>query len=482
MKFRPIFLLSLIFLVASCGGNDTPITPEPPAPVLRVMTSSLSFEGEGGIDDITFNTNTNWTVSSDVDWVKFSPGSGIGLDTDQGIKITVGSNNGPARNGKITIKAGTLSQDVQVSQKEGKDDGIKSVTISQFKALKDDEVTWYRLTGVIISISKETYGDMYIYDDTGQLYVYGMAPEKDGANEDFHTLGLKAGDRVTFVAHRKTYNGVDETDKAYYERHTSGSYPGFTASSTKAGWLELPATSDSDGLVFISHLNDNGTRNFSVYFDKEARVSRWSCYPYVYKQGGTGRNNDPYAYDPLIGTEFQADLTKSYQDRTINGVEYVRGHMTPSNDRSGRANYDLFLSTNIMPQSSTLNSSVWGSIEITMHDKWSKNCDTVYVVTGTYFEKDKEMYVTDNSVEKLKIRVPNGIYKAFLAHTTGGDYHAMGVYFDNVNNSNKDFKKDMSISIDQLEEKVGVDLFVNLPDDIEKRVEAEKPSETSLWW
>lgn len=479
MKFRSIIIIAAAILVAACGKPEpTPVEVQ----YLNVVTSSLSFDGDGGSSNITFNTNANWNATVSGDWLTISMGSGIGMDTDQSIKVTAKSNNGAARTGTITLNAAGKSQEIPVTQAEGKNDGIQAVTIAEFKALKDDPDTWYRITAEIISISSEIYGDFYVTDDSGQLYVYGMAPEKDGANEDFPTLGLKGGDVVTFVAHRKTYNGIDETDKAYYEKHYSGDYPGSSASSTKAGWLELPATTDTEGLVFLSHRTADGKRNYSVYFDKEARVARWSCYPYVYKQGGTGRNNDPYAYDPLVGSDFQANLQKSYQKRTVNNCEYIRGHMTPSNDRSGRANYDVFLSTNIMPQSTTLNTGAWSVIEQNMHNTWSKNCDTLYVVTGTYFDPDKAFYVEDNSTPAKQVRVPNAIYKALLAHTTGGSYHALGAYFVNGSTTETSFKKSMAISIDELEEKVGVDLFVNLPDDVEKTVEAEKPADVAFWW
>ena len=478
MKLRHIILCAALTVVAACGETDD---PKEETQYLTVSTASLSFEGEGGSEDIVFKTNGRWSTTVAGGWISVSPGAGTGLDGDQTITVTAKSNDGEARTGTVTIIAAGQSKEVPVSQKAGYNDGIKKVTISEFKALKDDSSTWYRLSAEIISISSETYGDLYVCDNTGQLYVYGLAPAAGGNNTDFPSLGLKAGDVVTFVAHRKTYNGIDETDGAYYEKHTAGTYPGSSSSATKAGWLELPETSSSDdGTVFLSHL-DGKNRNYSIYFDKSARVARWTCYPYVNKQGGQGRNNDPYAFDPLVSSDFQANLQKSYQNRTIDNCEYVRGHMTPSNDRAGRANYDVFLSTNIMPQSSTLNAGPWSSLELSIHNTWSKSCDTVYVVAGTYFDKAKQArYVTD--ISNKEVRVPDALYKAVLAHTTDGAYHALGAYFDNGLTTETEFKKSMAISIDELEKKVGVDLFVNLPDDVEKTVEAEDPATTSLWW
>ena len=200
-------------------------------------------------------------------------------------------------------------------------------------------------------------------------------------------------------------------------------------------------------------------------------------------EGGAGRNGDPYSYDPLLDASLQPDLTKSYQNRKFDGEEFIRGHMVPSNDRSGRDNYDLFFSTNIMPQSSALNSGVWNSLEQKVHSVWSRRqkCDTLYVVTGTY-EGSGGRYVTDNSGYKRKSLVPEGIYKVVLARLSDGSYKALGVYFDNKTGAAGTFTRDLAISVDTLEEKVGEDIFVNLPDAVESKVEAADPREDSFWW
>ena len=42
--------------------------------------------------------------------------------------------------------------------------------------------------------------------------------------------------------------------------------------------------------------------------------------------------------------------------------------------------------------------------------------------------------------------------------------------------------KSMVTSIDDLEKKVGVDFFVNLPKDVQDKVEAENPADFAWWW
>lgn len=371
-------------------------------------------------------------------------------------------------------------------------DGIETLTISQFKSKSDDSSTWYRLNVEVVSISSYKYGDFYAQDESGFLYVYGLAPEKDGSNSDFEKIGIKAGDQITIVAHRKTYNGVDETDGAYLDKRISGIYPGFSEKKASVQWLELPSTEDNNSnTVFLVHKDRNGKRNYSINYDKAARVAKWVSYPYVFGEGGTGRNNDPYAFDPLLSTEYQPNLSKSYDDRVIDGVEYIRGHMVPSNDRSARCNYDVFLATNICPQNTNLNGSytnregrkvggIWGYLEYNLiHKSWSEMCDTLYVVTGT---------VTKGSTHKVKdidgksVVVPVALYKAVLAHSKQGEYRALGAYFENRENPAEQFTKDDAISIDELEKLTGENFFCNLPPDKEREIEAADPKKDNWWW
>ena len=53
---------------------------------------------------------------------------------------------------------------------------------------------------------------------------------------------------------------------------------------------------------------------------------------------------------------------------------------------------------------------------------------------------------------------------------------------NNETNNATSITKDMVMSIDDLETKVGVNFFVNLPEDIQAKVEAQSPSEEAWWW
>lgn len=476
---RALTVIAAFAALVSCS--------KPQATEVKLLISSTGIKAaaEGGSYTVTLTTNTPWMATSNFSWLTVSPSTGNPSEDPQTITLKVEANRKEARTATVTFNAGTRFVVVNVEQETGvSPDGIETLTISEFNARPADLNAWYRISGEIVSVVSYEYGDLYIMDDTGFAYIYGLAPEKDGKNEDFPKLGLKAGDKLTVVAHRKDYmlssgDVIKETDKAYFEKSSAGTYPGYAAGSASAGWLELPATSDSDNLKYLCHMLPDGTRNFSSYFDEEKCLSLWCCYPYVNGQGGTGRS-ESYAYDPLVSDSFQGDVSATYYDKRINGEDYVRGHMIPSNDRSGRANMDLFLSTNIMPQSTTLNGASWNAMEQKIHKTWSKECDTMYVVTGTFIGESRN-FVKDKGGVK-KISVPEGVYKAILAHTKTGQYKCIAAYFENVKTTQTKFEKELAISVDSLENKVGVDFFVNLPDDIEKSVEAEDPRNDIFWW
>ena len=82
------------------------------------------------------------------------------------------------------------------------------VTIAEFLAAAEDE-TWYELTGEIINIAKEDYGNFTIKDETDEVYIYGMTSKWVGSNDkSFAELGLKVGDVVTLGTLRGSYNGT----------------------------------------------------------------------------------------------------------------------------------------------------------------------------------------------------------------------------------------------------------------------------------
>ena len=109
---------------------------------------------------------------------------------------------------------------------------VKDIDAASFKALADDAETWYRLKGKVIKSTEEntkfdleTYGNFGLQDATGEVYVYGVVPGWGGASKQFATLGVKEGDIITIVAHKGSYNGLNQAAKAFYVTHEAGETP-----------------------------------------------------------------------------------------------------------------------------------------------------------------------------------------------------------------------------------------------------------------
>ena len=123
---------------------------------------------------------------------------------------------------------------------------------------------------------------------------------------------------------------------------------------------------------------------------------------------------------------------------------------------------------------------------------WANESDTLYVVTGCVIDyKDGETvkYALDNNGKK--VTVPTAYYKAVLRYmknsTVGySGYSACAVWLDHKVYSTKTIDSSYSMSVDDLEEKLGIDFFVNLPakvgEDVAARIEAEEPKGVAWWW
>lgn len=112
------------------------------------------------------------------------------------------ANNGGLREGSVTFKSGSSAVDFKITQ----DGSIIDATAAEINAAPDGTAL-YRITGYVKSIANTTYGNLYIEDATGSVYVYGTL-DKDGKSKNFASLGIKEGDIITVVGPKTSYNGT----------------------------------------------------------------------------------------------------------------------------------------------------------------------------------------------------------------------------------------------------------------------------------
>lgn len=253
-----------------------------------------------------------------------------------------------------------------------------------------------------------------------------------------------------------------------------------------AGWMELPATDNSD-LLFFSHfqtIRSSKMRSYSYYWDVENLVAHWVAYPLNSELIGSGSRTDDWGLDPKLPRDKQPVLYKGfrgYDDEWNDG--YDRGHQLPSADRLNRAaNVQTFYGTNMTPQIGRLNQDGWVSLENSVRS-WSRQYDTLYVVTGcTVDGSTKVAYDNDNKA----VTVPTAYFKALLGYkkdmslagTTAG-YSSIGFYYPHEPYAGSYQEKSMTIA--ELEDRVGINFFVNLPSKVGAAM-AEKIESTKDTW
>lgn len=150
---------------------------------------------------------------------------------------------------------------------------------------------------------------------------------------------------------------------------------------------------------------------------------------------------------------------------------YDRGHMCPAADNkwSKKAMEESFLFTNMCPQNGNLNRGDWNEMEMACR-KWAKKYGDLYIVCGPILYKGKH-----KTIGKNKVVVPEAFFKVVLR--TGDDPQAIGFIYKNISGNRP---KDSYVNtVDEVERITGIDFFPSLPDDVEKKVEAE--CDLGLW-
>ncbi len=201
MKFKKIipFFIAILALMTSC-------TDEPTVTLLdeiQVTSSYVSIPVTGGSDTITIMAIDSFKVEkpTTVQWLTISSVSGAAGESTL-IFTAAATLNG--RSTEVLIKCGGKTQRINVIQ------GLaKTTTATCAEVIAGLDGKNYQVTGVCTSIANTVYGNWYLKDNTGTVYVYGTLDAK-GATKNFLSLGLEVGDEVTVLGPKLTYGTTIE--------------------------------------------------------------------------------------------------------------------------------------------------------------------------------------------------------------------------------------------------------------------------------
>ena len=169
---------------------------------VQVSQSVVAIDVAGGQVEVTVTANDAWEIVGLPEWATATPLSGEAGDHVVTISAEAATET---REAVFYINVGEAQQVMNVLQMAEKVETPLS-TCADVNNGVDGKV--YKVKGTVTSIVNTQYGNWYIQDDTGSVYVYGTL--YNGATQQFTKLGLEVGDIVTIEGPRKDYNGTIE--------------------------------------------------------------------------------------------------------------------------------------------------------------------------------------------------------------------------------------------------------------------------------
>ncbi len=205
MKLKYIIpsFIAVIAMLCSCSDDDS-ITR---LSKVQVSSSYISIPLAGGSNSFTVNAKSDWTLEKvvskkdSVKWLTVSAASGAAGETT--VNLSAASSL-DGRSAELLLKCDGQTQHINVIQ------GLSTVsqaTCAEVIAGPDSKT--YRVKGTCTAIAGTDYGNWYLKDATGQIYIYGTLDAK-GAEKNFASLGIEVGDVVTVEGPKSTYNGTVE--------------------------------------------------------------------------------------------------------------------------------------------------------------------------------------------------------------------------------------------------------------------------------
>lgn len=187
------------------------------------------------------------------------------------------------------FKAGVVNSLNVYIEELGEAEEIQKLTAAEFNALANLAGP-YILQGTVENVSNTQYGNFYLTDATGSVYVYGLS-SPEGVTQYWSKSGVKAGDCLTVQATRGDYISNGETVSKQAKNAIYVSHYGITvttpaevaaAGGSAESTVTLPTPAVDGASVSVS-VNDSSkafaTANYSdgkvvVTFAKNEGVNR----------------------------------------------------------------------------------------------------------------------------------------------------------------------------------------------------------------
>jgi len=200
MKLRYILSVLAAGLLIFTGCEEESATMFDEA---QLSSSYVGIPADGGSKTITVTATDSWSITNIPSWLTISPASGSAGETIVTFSAGAAESTNEAT---VTLKVGSKDLSINVIQMTEAVE-LPISTAAEVNAGPDSKN--YRVKGVVTKIANTTYGNWYLEDATGEVYIYGTL-DAAGNEKNFTSLGLEVGDIVTCEGPKTTYNGTVE--------------------------------------------------------------------------------------------------------------------------------------------------------------------------------------------------------------------------------------------------------------------------------
>ena len=196
MKLKNLFLALAAFAATavSCVKAELAQLDE-----IQVSQSYIALPVEGGSCDVTVTATGSWEITDIPKWLTVAPASGVAGKT----VVTFSAEATSATNESVLkLLCAGKTQLLTVLQMADKVE-LPITSCAEVNAAEDG-IT-FKIKGTITAIENTTYGNLYVTDETGSVYIYGTLYE--GATKQFSKYGVEVGDIVVVEGPRGNYKG-----------------------------------------------------------------------------------------------------------------------------------------------------------------------------------------------------------------------------------------------------------------------------------
>ena len=357
-----IAVCAALTAITSCSETNDPTYLS----MVRVSSSYVAIAQTGGSTSITVTANGDWafaqqrwidgkdtTFAAAPKWLNISPAQGTGGEAT----VTFSAETAlDGRSCELFLECGGQAQRINVLQ------GLSTVspaTCAEVIAGPDSKT--YMVTGVCTRIANTTYGNWYLEDATGEIYIYGT---KDKAgNYNWPSFDIEVGDVVTVQGPKTTYNGIvelvdvsvisvkkslvkiEEGETASLDAKggdflvrlsVNGDGPAVKVSDDATSWLGISSIVHTDSTVNISfHVAPNqeeAARMATIEFTSRSGSATSTVSATVSQMGLTGTLTNPFTVEQAIA--YCQTLTGNSLDDF-----YIRGKISRIADKGSFGSY-----------------------------------------------------------------------------------------------------------------------------------------------